>query len=62
VVPMSTCAPTSGTATVAISGYWTGSGTITYTGDGNANYTYSYSNERGRTVNGQGSFVLSGCQ
>lgn len=62
VVPMSTCAPTSGTATVAISGYWTGSGTITYTGDGNANYTYSYSNERGRAVNGQGSFVVSGCQ
>ncbi len=62
VVPMSTCAPTSGTATVAISGYWTGSGTITYTGNGLANYTYSYSNERGRTVTGQGSFVVSGCQ
>ncbi len=62
VIPMSTCSPTSGTATVAISGYWDGSGTITYTGNGLANYTYSYSNERGRTVTGQGSFVVSGCQ
>jgi hypothetical protein len=62
VISMNNCSPTSGQATVAISGYWDGSGTITYTGNGLANYTYSYSNERGRTVAGQGSFVVSGCQ
>lgn len=61
-MPMSNCSPSSGTATMNITGYWTGSGTITYNGDGTADYTYSYENARGRTVTGEGSFAVSGCQ
>jgi hypothetical protein len=62
VIPMGNCTPSSGTATIAISGFWDGSGTITYNGDGTANYTYSYTNSRGRTVSGEGTFAVSGCQ
>lgn len=62
VMPMDTCTPSTGTATIVISGYWDGSGTITYNGDGTADYTYSYTNERGRTVSGDGTFAVSGCQ
>lgn len=61
-IPMSNCSPSSGTATINITGYWTGSGTITYNGDGTADYTYSYENARGRTVTGEGTFAVSGCQ
>jgi len=62
VIPMATCSPSSGTATIAITGYWTGSGTVTYNGDGTADYTYSYENARGKTFSGDGSFAVSGCQ
>ncbi len=62
VIPMGNCTPSSGTATITISGFWDGSGTITYNGDGTANYTYSYTNDRGRTISGEGSFAVSGCQ
>ncbi|HOT45856.1 MAG TPA: hypothetical protein PLM53_14465 [Spirochaetota bacterium] len=62
VIPMGNCSPSSGTATIAITGYWTGNGTITYSGDGTADYTYSYENARGRTFSGEGTFAVSGCQ
>jgi hypothetical protein len=62
VIPMGNCSPSSGTATIAISGYWDGSGTITYNGDGTASYTYSYTNARGKTITGEGTFAVSGCQ
>jgi hypothetical protein len=58
VIPMDTCLPSSGSASITISGRTNGSGSITYTGNGSADYTYTTA--QGRTLSG--SFVLSGCQ
>ena len=58
VVPISNCVPSSGSATISISGARTASGTITYTGNGGAEY--SYTTGAGKTTTG--SFVVTGCQ
>lgn len=58
VVPINNCVPSSGTATIDISGSRTASGTITYTGNGSADYSYTTSSGRTST----GSFAVAGCQ
>ena len=62
VVPINDCVPSSGGATIVITGLATGDGTITYNGDGTADYTYTYATPGGRTRSGSGSFTVSGCQ
>jgi hypothetical protein len=62
VIPIADCVPSSGSATIVITGGGNGNGTITYNGDGTANYTYTFTNRRGRTRSGSGTFTVSGCQ
>jgi hypothetical protein len=62
VIPTGDCVPSSGSATIVISGAGDGNGTITYNGDGTADYTYTYTTRRGRTRSGSGTFMVSGCQ
>ena len=58
VIPVDNCIPSSGSATIDITGSKTGSGSITYNSDKTA--TYSYTDSRGNTFSGN--FTLCGCQ